>query len=140
MRLRKLPLTVLFTLLGIISAAFTSAPTPAASASTAQRKLPDLIVKQYQVVDAKTGKIKLLIRNQGNADAPAAKVDIWLPIKPGSDEHYPRDEPAVAQGQEVWVEIHIGYDVSGRRFYAMADVYEQIQESVETNNRISGTF
>lgn len=107
---------------------------------TPQKTFPDLTIKQYQVVDAKLGKIKYLIKNQGTADAPACIVDTWLPIKPGSDEHYPRTSPVIAKGQEVWMEVTIGYDVSGRKFGAWVDAYEDITEAVENNNTIFGKF
>ena len=137
MKIRNV-LPALLVLLFVVSgttwqrSASTMTPNPAA--------LPDLVIPQYKVVDAKKGQIKLLIKNQGTADAPAGLVDIWLPIKPGSDEHYPRDEPAIAKGQQVWVEITIGYNVSGRKFYAWADSKQKINESSEFNNRIMGTF
>jgi hypothetical protein len=107
---------------------------------TPQKTFPDLTIKQYQVVDAKQGKIKYLLKNQGNADAPACIVDTWLPIKPGSEEHYHRTSPAIAKGQEVWMEVTIGYDVSGRKFGAWVDAYEDITESVENNNTTFGKF
>lgn len=140
MKTKRILLLALLVSLVAVSSVFGFGQRPAAVLPATQAGLPDLVIEKYQVIDAKLGKIKLLIKNQGSANAPAGQVDIWLPIKPGSDEHYPRDQVAVAKGQSVWTEITIGYNVSGRKFYAWTDWKQIIKESNEYNNRIVGNF
>jgi hypothetical protein len=67
-------------------------------------------------------------------------VDTSLPVKPGYDDHFPRQAPAIAKGQEVWMEVILDYDVSGRKFKAWVDVYETVTESLDSNNTIFGIF
>lgn len=102
--------------------------------------LPDIIIVQYQIVDAKQGKIKYLLKNQGTADAPSCILNTWLPTGPDSAENYPRQAPAIPKGQVVWMEVTIGYDVTGRKFGAMIDAYETVNESINNNNSIFGKF
>jgi hypothetical protein len=109
-------------------------PPPTTTTTTAAPKLPDLVIRKFSL-NTSTLTWNIVIRNDGDADAPASKTGLTQPK--GTDERR-IDTPPIKAGDSVTVTSQCEYGSVGEA-RARADAGNKIDEKDEDNNNASAT-
>jgi len=118
-------------------AAFALLPLLAAAAPRTMNA-PDLRIIDVTSPNYDRGIVRVQVRNQGNADAPANHISVSLSGLATGVVTVPF--PALQAGTTVPIIIQMHSSLSGVHFTVRVDRSNVVAEPNETNNIMSGTF
>lgn len=99
---------------------------------------PDLTILQVSAINMDAGTLRVWVRNQGKAPAPAAVIRVLLTGPVYHAKNYP--QPAIKAGETVTLSLATGTSLVQAAYGMRTDGLGAVTESNENNNTIQGQF
>lgn len=100
----------------------------------------DLVALNVSSPNLDAGVVKVRVKNQGTTAAAACYMAIRVTPLGGTMKVFSPKIPALAAGQEVYVDAATSFSLSQADYEAIVDRSNTVAESNEKNNSLKGKF